>query len=175
MPGATVGGAIATGLTGPRRLLFGAVRDLLIGVTVVRADGVVARSGGKVVKNVAGYDLGKLVCGAYGTLGLITEAAFRLHPVPPRPAYASVRVPDPAAAHAAVRGCCAPQFVPTAVELDRPEPGGPVEVALLLEGTAAGVAGAHPAGAGRARPGRRRGATGRPGGAGCRPATCWSR
>ena len=69
----------------------GAVRDLVLGVTMVRADGVVAKAGGKVVKNVAGYDVAKLVTGAYGTLGLVTEAAFRLHPVPPAAAYVSVR------------------------------------------------------------------------------------
>jgi glycolate oxidase FAD binding subunit len=137
--GSTVGGAIATGLTGPRRLLVGAVRDLVLGATLVRADGVVARSGGKVVKNVAGYDVAKLVCGAYGTLGLVTEAAFRLHPVAPAAAYVTVEVPDSAAAYAAVQRVLHAQFVPTAVELDRPEPGGPVEVALLVEGTEAGV------------------------------------
>jgi glycolate oxidase FAD binding subunit len=79
---ATVGGVVATGTTGPRRLRYGAPRDLLIGLTVVRADGVIARSGGKVVKNVAGYDIGKLFAGSHGTLGLITEATFRLHPRP---------------------------------------------------------------------------------------------
>ena len=78
---ATVGGVVATGTAGPRRFRYGAPRDLLIGITVVRADGVVARSGGKVVKNVAGYDLGKLFSGSQGTLGLITEATFRLHPL----------------------------------------------------------------------------------------------
>ncbi len=77
---ATVGGVVATGTTGPRRFRYGAPRDLLIGITIVRADGVVAHSGGKVVKNVAGYDLGKLFAGSQGTLGLITEATFRLHP-----------------------------------------------------------------------------------------------
>ncbi len=140
VPGSTVGGLLATGLCGPRRLLAGAVRDLVLGVTLVRADGVVAKAGGKVVKNVAGYDLAKLVCGAYGTLGLVTEAAFRLHPITPAAAYASVRVPDPAAAHAAVQRVLHSQFVPTAIELDRPERGGPVELAVLIEGTAAGVA-----------------------------------
>ncbi|HEX5301045.1 MAG TPA: FAD-binding oxidoreductase, partial [Streptosporangiaceae bacterium] len=73
---ATVGGVVATGTTGPRRLRYGSPRDLLIGLTVVRADGVIARSGGKVVKNVAGYDIGKLFAGSHGTLGLITEATF---------------------------------------------------------------------------------------------------
>ena len=66
---ATVGGVVATGLAGPRRLRYGTPRDLLIGITIVRADGTVARSGGKVVKNVAGYDLGKLFAGSAGTLG----------------------------------------------------------------------------------------------------------
>ena len=66
---ATVGGVVATGTAGPRRFRYGAPRDLLIGITVVRADGVVAHAGGKVVKNVAGYDLGKLFAGSQGTLG----------------------------------------------------------------------------------------------------------
>ena len=79
---ATVGGVVASGLAGPRRLRYGTPRDLLIGITIVRADGTVARSGGKVVKNVAGYDLGKLLAGSAGTLALITDATFRLHPLP---------------------------------------------------------------------------------------------
>lgn len=79
---ATVGGVVATGDHGPLRLAYGPVRDLVIGVTVVLADGTVARSGGKVIKNVAGYDLGRLFCGSLGTLGLIAEVTFRLHPRP---------------------------------------------------------------------------------------------
>ena len=78
----TVGGLIATGAAGPLRYRYGAPRDLLIGLTVVRADGAITKSGGKVVKNVAGYDLGKLFAGSLGTLGLITEDTFRLHPAP---------------------------------------------------------------------------------------------
>jgi len=140
VPGTTVGGMLGTGVTGPRRLQAGAVRDLVLGVTMVRADGVVAKAGGKVVKNVAGYDLAKLVTGAYGTLGLVTEAAFRLHPIPPAAAYVSVRLPDPASAYEAVQRALHAQWVPAAIELDRPEPGGPVEVAVLVEGTEAGVA-----------------------------------
>src|ERR1700726_3801452 len=80
-------GVVATGTAGPRRFRYGAPRDLLIGITVVRADGMIAHSGGKVVKNVAGYDLGKLFCGSAGTLGLITEVTFRLHPRPAAVAY----------------------------------------------------------------------------------------
>src|SRR5499427_7801746 len=63
--GGTVGGTLATGAAGPRRLRYGTPRDLVIGITVVRADGTVASAGGKVVKNVAGYDLGKLFAGSY--------------------------------------------------------------------------------------------------------------
>jgi glycolate oxidase FAD binding subunit len=79
---ATIGGIVATSAFGPRRARYGAVRDLIIGVQLVRADGAVARGGGKVVKNVAGFDLPKLACGSLGTLGLIAGATFRLHPLP---------------------------------------------------------------------------------------------
>jgi glycolate oxidase FAD binding subunit len=79
---ATVGGLVATGGFGPLRMRYGTIRDLIIGVTLVRADGEVAHGGGKVVKNVAGFDLPKVACGSLGTLGLIAGAAFRLHPLP---------------------------------------------------------------------------------------------
>jgi glycolate oxidase FAD binding subunit len=79
---ATVGGIIATNDSGPMRLKYGSLRDLIIGMTIVLADGTIAKSGGKVVKNVAGYDLHKLMTGAFGTLGIITEVTFRLHPIP---------------------------------------------------------------------------------------------
>jgi len=79
---ATVGGVIAVNDSGALRLRYGSLRDLLIGMTVVLADGTVARSGGKVVKNVAGYDLHKLMIGAFGTLAVISEVTFRLHSIP---------------------------------------------------------------------------------------------
>jgi len=82
-PGATLGGVIAANASGPRRLRYGSARELLIGVTAVLADGTVAQAGGKVVKNVAGYDLMKLYCGSLGTLGIITDTTWRLHPRPP--------------------------------------------------------------------------------------------
>jgi glycolate oxidase FAD binding subunit len=79
--GATVGGIVAANASGPRRLRYGTMRDLIIGIKVVLADGTVAKAGGKVVKNVAGYDLSKLFTGSLGTLGVIAEANFRLHPI----------------------------------------------------------------------------------------------
>jgi glycolate dehydrogenase FAD-binding subunit len=79
---ATIGGVLSTNDSGALRLRFGALRDLIIGVTLALADGSLASSGGKVVKNVAGYDLPKLATGALGTLGVITRAVFRLHPLP---------------------------------------------------------------------------------------------
>lgn len=78
---ATVGGIVATNASGPRRLRYGGVRDQIIGIRVVRADGTVAKGGGKVVKNVAGYDLPKLFTGSLGTLGVIVSATFRLYPL----------------------------------------------------------------------------------------------
>jgi len=140
---ATVGGVVATGTAGPRRFRYGAPRDLLIGLTVVRADGVIAHSGGKVVKNVAGYDLGKLFCGSQGTLGLITEATFRLHPVPAAVAWVTAEFGpgELAAAGSAVASAAGSALVPSAVELDWPGgPQRPLRVGVLLEGTPSGVA-----------------------------------
>jgi glycolate oxidase FAD binding subunit len=134
----TVGGLVATASTGPTRLLHGPVRDLLIGVTVVRADGVVAHAGGKVVKNVAGYDVGKLLTGSLGTLGVITRAAFRLHPLPESRRWVSVPVDDPDGIQALVQRVVHSQLVPTAVELDRPA-SGDATLCLLLEGIPPGV------------------------------------
>lgn len=79
---ATIGGILATNDSGASRIRFGSLRDLITGITVVLADGTIARSGGRVVKNVAGYDLPKLMIGALGTLGVITEATFRLYALP---------------------------------------------------------------------------------------------
>jgi len=79
---ATIGGILAINDSGPLRVRFGSLRDLIIGITLALPDGTLAKSGGKVVKNVAGYDLPKLATGSLGTLGIITQAIFRLHPVP---------------------------------------------------------------------------------------------
>jgi glycolate oxidase FAD binding subunit len=78
----TIGGILATNATGPKRLRYGTARDLVIGLHVIQANGEIAHSGGRVVKNVAGYDLNKLYIGSLGTLGLIAKANFKLHPIP---------------------------------------------------------------------------------------------
>ena len=80
--GATVGGLLATADAGPLRTSYGSLRDLVIGLTVVLADGTVAHCGGHVIKNVAGYDLAKLLHGSLGTLGVVAEVVLRLHPMP---------------------------------------------------------------------------------------------
>ncbi|MEU4669710.1 FAD-binding oxidoreductase [Amycolatopsis sp. NPDC023774] len=136
----TVGGLIATAASGPLRFSHGAVRDLLIGITVVRADGVVAKAGGKVVKNVAGYDLGKLFAGSWGTLGLVTEAVFRLHPRPALARWVVVPVDSTGVAYERLRRVLHAQLVPNAVELDRPA-GATGTLAVLVEGIPQGVAG----------------------------------
>jgi glycolate oxidase FAD binding subunit len=140
VPGdATIGGIVGSGLAGPRRLRYGTPRDLLIGITIVRADGTVAKSGGKVVKNVAGYDLGKLFAGSAGTLGLITEATFRLHPLPAARAFVTAEYVAVSVACDAVAAAANSPLVSSAVELSRAEPGGPIRVGVLLEGSVDGV------------------------------------
>ncbi|MDA0563983.1 FAD-binding oxidoreductase [Streptomonospora sp. S1-112] len=138
VPGGTVGGAVATGLSGPRRMLHGPLRDLIIGMTVVRADGVAASSGGRVVKNVAGYDLGKLHTGALGTLGLITSVTFRLHPVPPALRLVSAQAPDAAVLQEWTARALRSAAVPAAVELRWPAEG-PPRLQVLLEGARGGI------------------------------------
>lgn len=92
---ATLGGVLATNDSGPLRHRYGSMRDLVIGVTIVLSDGTVAKSGGQVIKNVAGYDLAKLYTGSYGTLGLIARIAVRLHPKPASTATVVARSDDP--------------------------------------------------------------------------------
>src|SRR5215475_8551646 len=79
----TVGGIVATNVSGPRRLLYGTARDMLLGIGVMTSDGKRSKAGGRVVKNVTGYDLNKLYVGSLGTLGVIVELTWKLHPLPP--------------------------------------------------------------------------------------------
>ncbi|MEU4183959.1 FAD-binding oxidoreductase [Micrococcus luteus] len=106
-------------------------------MTFVRADGVIAHSGGKVVKNVAGYDLGKLLTGSYGTLGVITEIAFRLHPTPQGKRWVTAAVDSPRAAHEAVQSMVHSQRMPAAIELDWSDGRG--QVAVQIQGHLDGV------------------------------------
>jgi glycolate oxidase FAD binding subunit len=92
---------VASADSGPLRSRYGGVRDLVVGMSVALSDGTRAKSGGKVIKNVAGYDLAKLFAGSFGTLGAILEVAVRLHPRPPATATAIGRTGDPAALAAA--------------------------------------------------------------------------
>ena len=123
----TVGACLAGDLSGPRRHRYGAMRDLVIGVTVVLADGTVASSGGKVVKNVAGYDLAKLFSGSHGRLGLVARVALRLHPRPEAEATVVAEAEDP---RAFWRELQRSQLVPSAVDFLPPG-----RFALLFEGS----------------------------------------
>jgi glycolate oxidase FAD binding subunit len=115
--GATVGGIVASNASGPRRLRYGLIRDLIIGIEVVLSDGTVAKAGGKVVKNVAGYDLSKLFTGSLGTLGLIATCNFRLHPRPEAARTVAVELPDTVSAGEAAQAIVHAQLVPSALEL----------------------------------------------------------
>ena len=118
---ATLGGIVATNASGPLRHRYGAPRDLVIGARFVLADGTRAKTGGRVVKNVAGYDLAKLLCGSLGTLAVITEVAFRLHPVPDATAPWCSRRATPAARRRSRRPSAAPALAPTLVEAAWPD------------------------------------------------------
>jgi glycolate oxidase FAD binding subunit len=135
---ATLGGLVAVGGFGPRRARYGALRDLLLGVTLVRADGAIAHGGGKVVKNVAGFDLPKVVAGSLGTLGLITEVTLRLHPLPELSAtYHSAEL-DATGVSQSVLALRQAQLEPSAVVAVR-GPSGRYELGVRLEGFARGV------------------------------------
>ncbi|MGH3145677.1 MAG: FAD-binding oxidoreductase [Rubrobacter sp.] len=135
--GATVGGVVAANSSGPRRYKYGTVRDLIIGITVVLGDGTVAKAGGKVVKNVAGYDLSKLFTGSLGTLGVIADANFRLHPRPESARTVAVEVETPQAAQGAAQAMVHSQVEATAIELHWSEE--TKLVSVLLESIPAGI------------------------------------
>jgi len=127
----TVGALLAESLSGPLRHRFGAPRDLVLGVTLVLGDGTIANAGGKVVKNVAGYDLARLVCGSRGRLALIARVSFRLHPLP-KAARTLVSRPDdvPGAVAALLRS----QLQPSGLDVLHPG-----RVAVLFEGASQAV------------------------------------
>src|SRR5690349_18109502 len=130
----TVGACLAGDLSGPRRHRYGAARDLVLGVTVVLGDGTVASSGGKVVKNVAGYDLGKLFCGSEGRLGLIGRVALRLHPRPAAERTLAVSLESAADAAEKARAILRAPLAPSAVDIVWPG-----WLAVMFEGSRRGV------------------------------------
>jgi glycolate oxidase FAD binding subunit len=116
---ATLGGIVATADTGALRQRYGGIRDLLIGIEFVRSDGKLTKAGGRVVKNVAGYDLMKLFTGSYGTLGILTQATFRIYPVPA--SSQTILLTGAASAIAqALAALLASSLTPTAIELLTP-------------------------------------------------------
>lgn len=135
---ATIGGILATNDSGALRLAYGSLRDLIIGITLVLADGTIARSGGKVVKNVAGYDLPKLATGAMGTLGVITQAVFRLHPVPRNSRTLSIGAANVESAQTLLLNMESATLAHAALQVrfaGKAEP----QIDILLEGTEAGI------------------------------------
>ena len=131
---ATIGGIVAANSYGPLRTRFGSIRDLIIGVSVVRADGTRAKGGGKVVKTVAGFDLPKLMCGSYGTLAFIATVTLRVHPMPEATVSLRVRGAEPIEL---VRRVRAQQLEPAAMLAVREGAGW--DVYLRFEGFDAGV------------------------------------
>jgi glycolate dehydrogenase FAD-binding subunit len=130
---ATIGGILATNDSGALRLGYGSLRDLIIGVTLALADGTIALSGGKVVKNVAGYDLPKLATGSLGTLGVITRAVFRLHPLPRNTRTLTIAVANAAEMQRVLLAILGAQLVPAAVQVRERS------IDILLEGTLEGI------------------------------------
>ena len=120
---ATIGGIVACNDSGPRRHRFGAPRDLIIGIEVAMTNGRVAQSGGRVVKNVAGYDLARLLCGSRGALGLITAVTFKLAPIASvsRTSVAHFSSVEQAIA-AALSLAASPALTPSALDIGAPDP-----------------------------------------------------
>lgn len=134
----TVGGVIAANDSGALRLRYGSIRDLILGVTAVLANGTIARSGGRVVKNVAGYDLPKLFAGSFGTLGVITEVTLRTYPLPHSARTISIQFKDLADASRYMLALADTSLVPTGVQL-RVASGQPVMVDVRFEGLEEGI------------------------------------
>src|SRR5229473_2691439 len=135
---ATIGGMLSANDSGALRLRFGALRDLIIGATIALPDGTLASSGGKVVKNVAGYDLPKLVTGALGTLGVITRAVFRLHPLPRSTRSFSIFAANAEEAQGIVLGIQDSKLAHTFLQSHFSDDAPPISD-ILFEGTEAGL------------------------------------
>jgi glycolate oxidase FAD binding subunit len=134
---ASIGGILSTNDSGPLRIRFGSLRDLIIGITLALPDGTLAKSGGKVVKNVAGYDLPKLATGALGTLGVITQAIFRLHPIFRETRTMSFSLANTQALNSLLLSIMDSKLVPTGLQV-RAGTAEPLQLDIRLEGTSAG-------------------------------------
>ncbi len=134
---ATLGGIVAANCFGPLRTRYGSVRDVIIGISILRGDGVRAKGGGKVVKTVAGFDLPKLMCGSRGTLGMIATVTFRVHPLPETSVTLFSPALDAGGVLALVRRIRELQLEPAALVAMRNARGW--DVALRFEGFRAGV------------------------------------
>lgn len=147
---ATLGGVIATAFSGPRRYGWGTMRDYVIGIRAVDGRGMVFNAGGRVVKNVAGYDFCKLLTGSLGTLGVITQVTLKIKPIPEASAFVVCGVPDLVAAERVLASLVHTRTAPAAIELlagpqweqsvINPALGSAAQIAVGVEGTASEVA-----------------------------------
>lgn len=133
---ATLGGIVASNSYGPLRTRYGSVRDLIIGISILRADGTRAKGGGKVVKTVAGFDLPKLMCGSRGTLAMIATVTFRVHPLPEASTTVVARGIDAAGVIELVRKVRQLQLEPAAMIAEHRNK---YDVWIRFEGFGAGV------------------------------------
>jgi glycolate oxidase FAD binding subunit len=127
----TIGGIVATNACGPRRHHYGSPRDLIIGITVTLADGRAARAGGRVVKNVAGYDLSRLMCGSYGSLAVITSATFKLSPVSQHSRTVVAQLAGTSRLGAIVQALVSAPITPSTIEVAAP----PLRLLIRFEST----------------------------------------
>ena len=133
MATSTIGAIVATNASGPRRHRYGTPRDLIIGIEMVLADGRIARAGGRVVKNVAGYDLARLMCGSSGSLAVITSATFKLTPVPQSSCTVVIDIGEAGGLTRLVQTISMAPLTPTAIELETP----PLRLMVRFETTSA--------------------------------------
>jgi glycolate oxidase FAD binding subunit len=128
---ATIGGIVATNDSGPRRHRYGTPRDLIIGIEMALVDGRIAKAGGRVVKNVAGYDLSRLLCGSFGSLAVVTSATFKLSPAPPASRTIVATLKDSHKLGALTQALNEAPLTPSTIELDSP----PLRLLVRFEST----------------------------------------